>query len=171
MSQIARSLALLNGARFFTLASRSLDDSVWAATVNFVPAYSPVKMIWCSMRSARHSENIRQHPQVSGSVFRTDLQGESPLGLDGAQFTGVSRELSEHENAATHDYFSCCNFPDEALRDEWMPPLSEFMGEGKRRFYELTITEWWLLDIERWLETRQDQRIAVNLDGLINVFE
>lgn len=169
MSLIERSLSLLQSARFFTLASRSLDGVVWASTVNFVPAFSPVRVIWCSMRTARHSENIRQCTQVSGSVFRTDLQGVSPLGLDGAQFTGVSREVPEHESAETHDYFSRSNFPDEALRAEWMPALSEFVGEGKRRFYELEIGEWWLLDIDHWLEARQDQRIAVSLDTLINL--
>ena len=118
------------------------------------------------MRAARHSENILQYPQISGSIFRTDLQGESPLGLDGAQFTGVGREIPEHESAEFHDYFSHHNFPDKAIRAEWMPPLSEFVGKGKRRFYQLEITEWWLLDIDRWLQTRQDQRIAVNLDTL-----
>lgn len=167
MSLKERSFSLLQSARFFTLASRSLDGKVWASTVNYVPIFSPVRMIWCSMHAARHSENIRQYPQVSGSVFRTDLQGVSPLGLDGAQFTGISREVPDNESAETYDYFSRSNFPDESLRAEWMPPLSEFVGEGKRRFYELEINEWWLLDIDRWLETRQDQRIMVNLDTLI----
>lgn len=74
MSPVERSLYLLQSARFFTLASRSLDGRVWASTVNYVPAFTPLRVIWCSMRLSRHSENIRQYSQVSGSVFRTDLQ-------------------------------------------------------------------------------------------------
>lgn len=168
MSKTERSLSLLQNSRFFTLASRSLAGEVWASTVNYVPAFSPVRILWCSMRTARHSENIRQHALVSGSVFRTNLQGVSPLGLDGAQFTGLCREIPEHESSEAHHYFSLNNFPDEALRAEWMPPLDEFIGKGARRFYELMISEWWLLDIDRWLETRQDRRIAVDLKTLIN---
>ncbi|MGB7196619.1 MAG: pyridoxamine 5'-phosphate oxidase family protein [Collimonas pratensis] len=166
MSPAERSLHLLQSARFFTLASRSADGPAWASTVNYVPAFAPLRMIWCSMRAARHSTNILQHPQVSGSVFRTDLQDVSPLGLDGAQFSGVAREIPSHECAEIHDYFARRNFPDEAARAEWMPSLNEFMENGRRRFYEVKIAEWWLLDIDGWLENREDRRIAVKLDTL-----
>ncbi|CNH32469.1 Pyridoxamine 5'-phosphate oxidase [Yersinia kristensenii] len=168
MSPVERSLYLLQSARFFTLASRSLDGRVWASTVNYVPVFTPLRVIWCSMRLSRHSENIRQYSQVSGSVFRTDLQDAPPPGLDGAQFIGISREIPTDESAEFYDYFSHYNFPDEAIRAEWMPPLSEFTGNGLRRFYELTISEWWLLDIDQWQVTREDRRIAVNIDTLIN---
>lgn len=171
MSPQERSLSLLQSTRFCTLASRSQEGVVWASTVNYVPAFSPVRLVWCSMKTARHSENIRQCAQVSGSIFRTDLQGVSPLGLDGAQFIGISREIPEEESAEIHDYFSRSNFPDEALRAEYMPPLSEFKSDGKRRFYELAISEWWLLDIDNWLETKQDQRIAVNLDSITDLID
>lgn len=168
MLKTERSLSLLKNARFFTLASRSLAGEVWASTVNYVPLFTPVRMLWCSMRTAKHSENIRQHAYISGSVFRTDLQGVSPLGLDGAQFSGICREIPGHESAEAYHYFSLNNFPDEALRKEWMPPLDEFVGKGARRFYEVKITEWWLLDIDFWLETRQDRRIPVDLSMIIN---
>ncbi|MCW2254739.1 hypothetical protein M2263_000830 [Providencia alcalifaciens] len=48
----------------------------------------------------------------------------------------------------------------------WIPPLAEFKGEGSRRFYELKVTEWWILDIDGWLETRQDRRVLVDLSAL-----
>ncbi|EKT63012.1 pyridoxamine 5'-phosphate oxidase family protein [Providencia burhodogranariea] len=166
MSLIKRSLSLLQNARFFTLASRSHAGEVWASTINYVPAFSPTRIIWCSGRIAKHSENIRQHAQVSGSIFRTDLQGISPIGLDGAQFTGLCREIPKSETDETYNYFSLNNYPDETLRAMWMPPLNEFIGEGMRRFYELKICEWWILDIDNWLETRQDQRILVDLSTL-----
>lgn len=166
MSLIERSLSLLQNTRFFTLASRSLAGEVWASTINYVPAFSPIRIIWCSEHIAKHSGNIRQHAQVSGSIFRTDLQGVSPLGLDGAQFTGLCREIPENEIDEIYDYFSLNNYPDETSRAMWMPPLSEFKGDGVRRFYELKITEWWILDIDGWLETRQDRRIPVDLSTL-----
>jgi len=160
-----RSLFLLKHAQFFTLASRSLDGSVWAATLSYVVNRIPLKIIWCSERHARHSENLRHDNRVSGALYLADLPVESPLGIDGAQFIGVSREVSENETDEAYRYFSCQKFPDESIRTQWMPPLSEFARQGSRRFYELDITELWLLDTDRWLESKKDKRIAVDLSN------
>lgn len=75
MSLVERSLYLLQNTRFFTLASRSLVGDVWASTVSYVAAFEPIRIIWCSDRLSKHSENIREHAQVSGAIFRADLQG------------------------------------------------------------------------------------------------
>lgn len=163
MSLIQRSLYLLNSARFFTLASQHADHSPWASTVNYVPLYDPLRLVWYSMRSARHSENIRHRPDVSGSLFRYDMQDTSPLGLDGAQFTGRAREIPQHECVSIHQDYYRLNFPDELVRARWQLPLNEFYGDGPRRFYELCITNWWLLDIDGWLETKEDRRTPVAL--------
>ncbi|PRD14452.1 pyridoxamine 5'-phosphate oxidase family protein [Pantoea coffeiphila] len=171
MSPTERSLFLLQNCRFFTLASRPDTGEAWASTLNFVPAFSPVRLIWCSPKDARHSENIRQHPLVSGSMFRTDLESISPVGLDGAQFTGLCREIAPAEVAATHTYFSQMNFPDAQQRAAWMPPLQEFISEGARRFYEMKIAEWWLLDIDRWLETGLDKRLSLDLASVFDSTE
>lgn len=166
ISPAERSLFLLKTARFFTLASHSPDSIVWSATLNFVTAFEPLRIIWSSMRAARHSGQLRQCPQVAGSVFRTDLQGISKVGMDGAQFSGLAREIPDHECAAIHEYFYQQNFPNEAVRAQWMMPLSDFMGDGTHRFYEMNISEFWLLDIEGWLETKEDRKIAVPLATL-----
>ncbi|AUY16951.1 pyridoxamine 5'-phosphate oxidase family protein [Serratia marcescens] len=163
MSLVERSLYLLQNTRFFTLASRSLVGDVWASTVSYVAAFEPIRIIWCSDRLSKHSENIREHAQVSGAIFRADLQGVSPLGLDGAQFVGFCHEVPESESVEVYSYFSSTQFPDEALRVAMMPPFEEFTGNGTRRFYELRITEWWLLDIDLWLEKRQDRRISLDI--------
>ena len=60
-----------------------------------------------------------------------------------------------------HRVYYELNFPDEAVRAQWLPPLSEFTGDGPRRFYLLTVSRWWLLDIERWLRDKHDTRIEI----------
>ncbi|MGF6189342.1 pyridoxamine 5'-phosphate oxidase family protein [Serratia sp. 2723] len=167
MDLTQRSLYLLNSARFFTLASQHGDDIPWASTVNYVPLFSPLRLVWYSMRTARHSENIRQRAEVSGSLFRYDMQETSPLGLDGAQFIGSAREISQCECEGIHQDYYRLNFPDVLERARWQLPLHEFYGDGPRRFYELLIKYWWLLDIDGWLQTKEDKRIPVPLAQLV----
>ncbi len=154
ISPAERGVFLLKTARFFTLASHAKDGMVWSATLNFVTAYDPLRIIWSSMLAARHSAQLRQCPQVAGSVFRTDLQGISKVGMDGAQFSGQAREIPDHECAAIHEYFYQQNFSTDADRAKWMMPLTDFMGNGNHRFYAMNISEFWLLDMEGWLDTK-----------------
>ncbi|WP_431045364.1 pyridoxamine 5'-phosphate oxidase family protein [Streptomyces sp. P1-3] len=83
-----RSRHLLEQARYMTLAT-SDGTSPWASTVNFVALHAPLRLLYYSLRTARHSRNIDGNPQVSGSIYITGLPG---FGLDGAQFTGECRE-------------------------------------------------------------------------------
>ncbi|WP_431045363.1 hypothetical protein ACQUSR_27915 [Streptomyces sp. P1-3] len=70
-------------------------------------------------------------------------------------------ELDEH-----HRLYYELNFPDANTRHEWLLPRSQFHGEGPRRFYVVEATQWWLLDIGRWLIDKHDQRIEVPLHTL-----
>ncbi|MBC3215921.1 MULTISPECIES: pyridoxamine 5'-phosphate oxidase family protein [Serratia] len=167
MSLAQRSLYLLNSARFFTLASQRAGDIPWASTVNYVPLFNPLRLVWYSMSSARHSRNIGLRAEVSGSLFRYDMQETSPLGLDGAQFTGSAREIPQNECEHIHQDYYRLNFPDALERARWQLPLHEFYGGGPRRFYELLIGDWWLLDIEGWLQTKEDRRVPVDLSLLV----
>lgn len=167
MNLTQRSLYLLNSARFFTLASQQTDNTPWAATVNYVPFFSPLRLVWYSMSTARHSENIRHRPKVSGSLFRYDMPSTSPLGLDGAQFIGIVREIPQCECENIHQDYYRLNFPNVLERANWQLPLHEFYGDGPRRFYEVLIEDWWLLDIDGWLITKVDGRIRVDLEQLV----
>lgn len=163
MNLVQRSLYLLNSARFFTLASRQMDDLPWASTVNYVPLFNPLRLVWYSMRGARHSQNICEHSEVSGSLFRYDMRDISPLGLDGAQFTGIVREIPQSECEHIHQYYYRLNFSNALERAHYQLPLHEFYGDGVRRFYELLIKDWWF----GWLQTKEDRRVPVALDQLI----
>ncbi|HFF1618338.1 TPA: hypothetical protein ACGBIE_000247 [Yersinia enterocolitica] len=95
------------------------------------------------------------------------MQETSPLGLDGAQFTGIAREIPQSECKGIHQDYYRLNFPDVLERTRWQLPLHEFYGDGLRRFYELLIKEWWLLDIDAWLQTKEDKRVTVPLNQLV----
>ncbi|AKT42052.1 pyridoxamine 5'-phosphate oxidase family protein [Chondromyces crocatus] len=159
---LQRAAVLLKTTGYVTLSTVSDEGEPWASTVAYTPRVEGVpRLIWYSMRGARHSRNIEAHPAICGSIFRTDLGASSPLGLDGLQLRGSARAVPAQELPPIRDYFYETLFPDEGVRRQWMLPESEFTGDGPRRFYELTIKEWWLLDVDRWLVDKVDQRIAL----------
>lgn len=159
-----RSCRLFTQGRFMTLATAH-DGTPWASTVNFVALGAPLRLLYYSLTRARHSRNIELSAQVAGSVFMTGLPG---FGLDGLQFTGECRAVDEPELEETHQLYYELNFPDPVTRTEWTLPVSEFRDDGPRRFYLVTVRELWLLDIDRWLADKHDQRVAVPLDILPN---
>ncbi|MFJ9553927.1 pyridoxamine 5'-phosphate oxidase family protein [Nocardiopsis sp. NPDC101807] len=157
-----RSNFLIENGRFMTLATQD-PEGAWASTVNYVPLREPLRLLWYSLRRARHSQNIHARPMVSGSIFMTGLPG---FGLDGAQFTGTASPVTGEDLEEVAEFYYQRNFPDEQTRQEWRLPLTEFEGEGDRRFYFVEIRSWWLLDIDQWLVDMNDQRIAVPLAPL-----
>ncbi len=163
---IARSRTLLETTRFITLATVSDAGEAWASTVNFVPLRGPLRLVWYSMRAARHSRNIDARRRIAGSIFRTDLGNLSPIGLDGAQCSGPCRVIPSEELSGIHLQYYERNFPDPGIRQAWMLPPAEFTDAGPRRFYELTVERWWLLDIDRWLIDKHDGRIEVSVADL-----
>ncbi|MGW2401416.1 pyridoxamine 5'-phosphate oxidase family protein [Kitasatospora sp. NPDC001664] len=159
-----RSDFLIEHARFTTLATTGPDGTAWASTVNYVPLRDPLRLLWYSLRRARHSRNIEARPQVAGSLFLTGL--ESALTLDGAQFTGTAEAVGPDRLEELSTWYYERNFPDPESRALFDLPLAEFTGDGPRRFYLLTVRQWWLLDTEQWLVDKNDQRIEVPLDLL-----
>lgn len=161
---VDRSNVLIEHGRFVTIATGG-SGGVWASTVNFVPLREPLRLLWYSPRHAQHSRNIDARPEVAGSIFLTGIRNE--VGLDGVQLTGTVRAIEDADELAERaEHYYTRNFPDEQVRAQWRLPLTEFRGDGHRRFYELTVTGWWVLDIEHWLATKNDQRLAVDLDAL-----
>ncbi|WIY00979.1 pyridoxamine 5'-phosphate oxidase family protein [Amycolatopsis mongoliensis] len=162
-SLIHRSEDLIEHARFMTLATCG-PDGPWASTVNYVPMRQPMRLLWYSLRNAQHSRNIEAAPVVSGSVFRIGVP--NPLGLDGAQFTGTARAVDAGELEELAEFYYRRNFSDEQTRQKWRLPLAEFQADGPRRFYLVTVTAWWLFDLEGWLVDMNDRRVAVDLAAL-----
>jgi uncharacterized protein YhbP (UPF0306 family) len=148
---VRRSRVLLEKARYVTVASDGRSGP-WAATVNYVALTRPLRLVWYSLRNARHSNNIVTRPRVAGSLFRTDLtDNDAPSGvpIDGAQLLGECHEVPAEELPIYYHQYYEVNFPDPRVRAAWMIPLEEFHGDGPRRFYSLKIDRWWLFDAQR----------------------
>ncbi|MFY2557233.1 pyridoxamine 5'-phosphate oxidase family protein [Corallococcus terminator] len=157
-----RAALLLRSTHFVTLATVSPTGEPWASTVGYVHTLDgSVRLVWYSMREARHSRNIEHQPLVTGSIFRTDLGASAALGLDGLQFQARAQAVEGPRFEQTREHFYRLNFPDEQVRRQWMLPESEFIGAGPRRFYEATLEAWWLLDVDQWLVDKRDMRIAL----------
>ncbi|MFI0479696.1 pyridoxamine 5'-phosphate oxidase family protein [Actinomadura sp. 9N215] len=126
---------LIEHGRFATHATHT-PGGVWVSTINFLPLWEPLRLLWYSPRRARHSCNIATTPEVAASIFRTDLPNE--VGLDGAQFTGAVRAIENADELAERaKQYNTRNFPDEQVRAQWRPPPT-------------------------WLATKNDQRLAAS---------
>lgn len=159
---VERSHHLLANARYMTLAST--DGTLpWASTVNFVALHHPLRLLYYSLHTARHSRNVERNSLVSGALHLTGLPG---FGLDGAQFIGHCHAAGPEAVEELHRSYYDINFPDEHTRSAWLLPSSDFHGPGPRRFYVVEVFNWWLLDIDRWLQDKHDQRIAVPLEQI-----
>ncbi|WP_124376980.1 pyridoxamine 5'-phosphate oxidase family protein [Pseudomonas synxantha] len=163
-STTERCRRLLCTTRFITLATASVQGSPWASTVNYVYRRQTESLLWYSMSDSLHSQNIDHDPNISGSIFRTDLGTSAPpVGLDGIQLSGFARSVPDDEIEVVYEEYYRTNFPDVLTRAQWALPLSDFKKNGKRSFYILTIQRLWLLDLERWSYDKNDQRIEVEL--------
>lgn len=157
-----RARRLLDHARFMTLAT-SGPDGAWASTVNTVTLYRPLRLLWYSLRDARHSTSIAATPQITAAVYLTGLE-TSAIGLDGAQLSAECHEVPEKDVASYHEQYYRLNFPDPDVRREWMLPANGFSGSGPWRFYVAHVRQFWLFDIDRWLVDKHDTRMELSVD-------
>lgn len=161
-----RSLLLLKNTRFLTLATQDADLLPWASTVEFRIKFNPLRFVWLSAHSAKHSQNIYRNDYASGTVFNHSLPEMKKLDLDGMQFTGRVREMAQEENVdALNLFYPSAPFDDIPITSPTIS-LDDIQGDGHSRFYELTVEKLWLLNIEQWLETQKSDRVSVPLSLL-----
>jgi uncharacterized protein YhbP (UPF0306 family) len=168
MSLKQRSLVLLHTTRFVTFATLSPENVPWATTVEPKILFNPVRLLWYSAYQSQHSQNIRYHSQVSGTLFNYHLPEFGSAGFDGAQFTGVARELSVDESADAYREFHQNSLFDETQNALPSIALEQLQENGHSRFYELIVEQWWLFDTAHWLTSQESRRIPVPLSYLNN---
>ncbi|HEQ1860129.1 TPA: pyridoxamine 5'-phosphate oxidase family protein [Providencia alcalifaciens] len=166
MSLKQRSLVLLHTTRFVTFATLSPKNVPWATTVEPKILFNPVRFLWYSAHQSQHSQNIRHHSQVSGTLFNDHLPEFGSAGFDGAQFTGAARELSVDESADAYREFHQNSLFDETQNALPSIALEQLQENGHSRFYELIVEQWWLFDMEHWLTHQESRRIPVPLSYL-----
>ncbi|MFG2112080.1 hypothetical protein ACGFRB_05480 [Streptomyces sp. NPDC048718] len=114
------------------------------------------------------SASITAKPNLSAntSCSRTMPRSTAPPPVACPSYGWPSRPGGTREVAEHHRSYYALNFPDEETRSAWRLPEDGFRGTGARRFYVVEVARWWLLDIDRRLVDKHDQRIAVPLDAL-----
>jgi hypothetical protein len=129
---VARAVELLNGAPYFNVATEC-DGQPWNTPV--WAARSPaLHLYWSSWVKAVHSENIRRNPRTFLTLFdSTRRRGTNNLRCLYLRCTTVAVEAADEAAAA----FALV-YPGEAVE------LSDFLGDGQKRFYRATPVQAWL---------------------------
>lgn len=166
-SLAVRTKQLLDTARYLNLASVGEGGDPWVATLEYVWFADPLRFVFGSATSSRHSRHIRARPQVSGSLFTTDSAGAGAAisSVDGAQFTGRCTEISPDRLDEYYARFYETVFPDPRQRAEWQLPAALLQSPAPHRLYLVEVERWWLVDTRTWAEDRIDRRIEMPLDA------
>jgi hypothetical protein len=83
--------------------------------------------------------------------------------VDGAQFTGTCRELTDAEVREHHATFYDALLPDEKTRAEYTLPVEALLPPADHRIYQITVDRLWIVDTSTWIEDRIDRRVEVPL--------
>jgi uncharacterized protein YhbP (UPF0306 family) len=161
-----RARRVLNTARYLNLATASEEGDPWVATLEYAWFADPLRFVFGSAISSRHSRHVRARPQVSGSLFITGSQaaGVDIALVDGAQFSGRCAEIPPDRLADYYESFYETVFPDTQQRTEWQLPSTLLQPPAPHRLYEVSVERWWLIDTRTWAEDRIDRRIEIPLD-------
>lgn len=165
-SLAARAKRLLDTARYLNLATAGADGDPWAATLEYVWFADPLRFVFGSATTSRHSRHLEARPQVSGSMFVTDSSdaGAAISSVDGAQFTGRCAEISPDRLDEYYTRFYETTFPDPQQRAQWQLPAKLLQSPAPHRLYAVEVERWWLIDTRTWADDRIDRRIEMPLD-------
>jgi len=158
-----RTRRLLNEAKYLSLATVSTDEHPWSAVLQYAWLAAPLRFLFGSAVQSRHSTDIATRPLVSGSLY---VAGNELLSVDGAQFSGVCRELTTAEVELYHATFYDAVLPDAQDRAEWTLPVSALVAPAPHRLYLIEVEQWWLVDTRTWAEDRIDRRVKMPLSDL-----
>jgi uncharacterized protein YhbP (UPF0306 family) len=161
MNLADRTKRILEEAKFLSLSTVSPDGEPWAAVLQYAWLAQPLRFLFGSATQSLHSGHIAANPTVSGSLFVT---GDGALtSVDGAQFTGTCRELTEDEVRQHHATFYDALLPDEESRSEYTLPVELLLPPADHRIYQITVRRLWLIDTSTWIEDRIDRRVEVEI--------
>jgi uncharacterized protein YhbP (UPF0306 family) len=160
---VTRTRAVLESAKYLSLATVSTGEQPWSAVLQYAWLADPLRFLFGSAIQSRHSTDVTTRPRVAGSLF---VAGGELLAVDGAQFSGTCRELCPEEVAEHHATFYDAVLPDARDRAEWTLPVSSLVPPAPHRLYVIEVEQWWLVDTTTWAEDRIDRRVEVPLADL-----
>lgn len=163
---LERAVKLIRGQRYMVLSTSS-GSRPWAATINYV-VKSGGQLLYYSSPVARHSQDIGRAGEVAAAIFSASSDDD----VDGLQLTGRCQMLADSSDIEeAHRQYYLRNFPDPAVRSAWLIDPSMFGDNGTHRFYTVSITECWVIDIDQWPVDKVDRRLAVPAEQLVKELE
>ncbi|MFF2412018.1 pyridoxamine 5'-phosphate oxidase family protein [Streptomyces sp. NPDC058092] len=158
---------VLDTARYLNLATASEEGDPWVATLEYAWFADPLRFVFGSATTSRHSRHLRARPEVSGSLFITgsDGAGVDIASVDGAQFTGRCTEIPPDRLDDYYARFYETVFPEPQQRAQWQLRPMLLQPPAAHRLYLVEVHRWWLIDTRTWTEDRIDRRIEIPLDA------
>jgi uncharacterized protein YhbP (UPF0306 family) len=161
-SPLGRTRRLLQQARYVNLATASAQGQPWVATLEYAWFAAPLRLVFGSATSSRHSLDIAADPTVSGALFVAPTGPDLDIdATDGAQFTGTCTEISADDLDAYYSGFYDAVFPDPEQRAAFQLERSLLSAPAPHRLYLVTVKQWWLIDTSTWERDRIDRRVEV----------
>lgn len=156
-----RAARIVANNRFLTLACAD-NEGPWAAPINYVIGPGQ-RLIFYSARESRHSKAIEHDAAIAGAIFDSRASSDD---VDGLQFAGRCEIASGATLELAHERYFETNFDSAEDRDWWFRPVEAFSSGGVSAFFQIDLSDVWVIDFESVETNRIDRRLDVNLSDL-----
>lgn len=157
---VARAVEIIRHNRYLTLSTFSIGTGVWSTPL----AYSvdeKLRFHFYSEVSSRHCRQIGRGAKVAFSIYNSSLPSAD---VDGIQLAAVCAPLKDRELETVYEYYFRQSFPDPDERRKWQKPIERFRGASRQKFYELTVDEIHIIDLDF---TDADRRTQVPVRDVV----
>jgi len=152
-----RAASLITNNRYLSLATRD-SSGPWVAPINYVVGPHNYLHFYSAVES-RHSQAMADGGDVAVTIFNSQASSEE---VDGLQASGLCTVVPPGEIEAVHAHYFEVNFSDPEEREWWLRPAQEFTGNGKWRFYQVSLEEIFVIDFDSIERERVDRRVGVD---------
>jgi len=152
-----RAASLITDNRYLSLATRD-SSGPWVAPINYVVGPDDCLHFYSAVE-ARHSRALADAADSAVAIFNSQASSEE---VDGLQASGRCTAVPPDELETVHSHYFEVNFTSPEERAWWLRPADEFTGDGKWRFYRLSLEEIFVIDFESIENERVDRRVAVD---------
>jgi uncharacterized protein YhbP (UPF0306 family) len=144
--------------RYLTLAT-AVDNDPWSAGLAYA-VDKDYNFFFYSAQKSKHATHIAKNPNVAFSIFNSTLPSAE---VDGLQIAAIAEEVGGFELLHVVRFYFQQSFPAEAARAIFEQPIEAFKGAQVKRFYKLTPTHVYKLDLNI---VEVDVRFEISLDEL-----
>lgn len=155
-----RAARIIISSQYLALATSRPDTGPWSAQLQYAWFTSPLRFVVGSGLNARHTQDVMATRVAAASI---STNPDSPLGLDGLQLSGQCAPLTGQQLTDAASAFYDQMFTDPQDAQAHTLPLEALEGNGTQRLLELTVSELWILDLDRWAAEGVSARRQVDI--------